>query len=90
MKTKVRKRFFVRFRCDTKHQIAQLIAELFEELSWRVQPQRRAWHSESYHAVMFVAVATGLAAFADEFNSDTVQGVDSNGRVFSPAPPTMA
>ena len=47
LKTKVRKRFFVRFRCDTKHQIAQLIAELFEELSWRVQPQRRAWHSES-------------------------------------------
>lgn len=89
LKTKIRKRFFVQRQCDTKYQIAQLIAELFEELWWRVQPQRRAWHSESYHAAIFDAVATGLAAFADEFNSDTVQGIDSNDRVFSPAPPKM-
>jgi hypothetical protein len=40
--------------------------------------------------VIFDAVATGLAAFADEFNSDTVQEFDSNGRVFSSAPPKMA
>jgi hypothetical protein len=90
LKTKARKRFFVQFRCETKYQIAQLIAELFEELAWRVQPRRRAWHSESYHAVIFDATATGLADFADEFNSDTVQEVDSSERVFSSAPPKMA
>ena len=56
-----------------KHQIAQLIADLFEELSWNAQPQRKAWHSESYHPVIFDAVATGPVAFGDEFNSDSVE-----------------
>src|ERR1039458_4917474 len=67
LKTKPRKHFFDQLRYRTKHQVAQLIADLFEELSWRAQPQRKAWHSESYHTVIFDAVATGLAAFADEF-----------------------
>jgi hypothetical protein len=73
LKTKPRQHFFDQLRRGTKHQIAQLIADLFEELSWRVQPQRKAWHSESYHAVIFDAAATGLAAFAEEFNPNSVQ-----------------
>ncbi len=75
LRTKTRKHFFAQFRCDTKHQVAQLIANLFEELSWMVAPKRKPWHSESYHAVIFDAVATGLVAFAAEFNPDAVRAL---------------
>ena len=44
---------FVQVGCDAKYQVAQLIAELFKEISWRAQPRRKAWHSESYHTVIF-------------------------------------
>jgi hypothetical protein len=64
---------FDQLRYDAKHQIAQLIADLFEELSWRVQPRRKAWHSESYHTVIFDAAATGLVTLAKEFDSDAVR-----------------
>jgi hypothetical protein len=73
LKTQPRERFFVQLRCDTKHQVAQLIAELFEELSWKVPPKRKPWHSESYNTVIFDAAATGLVAFAEEFNPDAVR-----------------
>src|ERR1039458_10291005 len=49
VKTKPRKHFFVQLGRDAKHQVAPLIADLFEELSLMVQPERKAWHSESYH-----------------------------------------
>ncbi len=73
LKTKPREHFFVQLRCGTKHQVAQLMAALFEELSWRVPPKRKPWHSESYHTVIFDAAATGLVAFAEEFNPDAVR-----------------
>ena len=73
LKTKPRQHFFDQLRHGTKHQIARLIADLFDELSWRVQPQRKAWHSESYHAVIFDAAATGLVAFAEKFSPDALQ-----------------
>lgn len=73
LRTKARKRFFVQLGYNTKYQVAQLIAELFEELSWMVPPKRKPWHSESYHTVVFDAVATGLVAFAEEFDPDAVR-----------------
>jgi hypothetical protein len=72
LKTKSRNNFFVQVGCDAKHQVAQLIAKQFNELSPMLQPQRRPWHSESYHTVIFDAVATGLCALADEFTPDEV------------------
>ena len=85
MRTTSRKHFFVQVGCDAKHQVAQLIAELFKEISWRAQPKRKAWHSESYHTVIFDAVATGLVSFAEEFDPDAVREVIAEHRVFSPA-----
>jgi hypothetical protein len=73
VKTKSRNRFFVQLRRNAKHQVAPLIADLFEELSLMVQPERKAWHSESYHTVIFDAAATGLVAFAEEFNPEGVR-----------------
>lgn len=73
LKSKSRRHFFAQFRYGAKHRVAELIADLFEELSWNVQPQRKAWHSEGYHTVIFDAVATGLVAFGDELNSESVQ-----------------
>jgi hypothetical protein len=73
VKTKSRKCFFVQVGCSAKHQVVQLIAQLFEEIYWRAQPPRKAWHSESYHTVIFDAAATGLVAFADEFAPDGVK-----------------
>jgi hypothetical protein len=85
VKTKSRKRFLVQLGCIAKHQVVQLIARLFEEIYWRAQPQRKAWHSESYHTVIFDAAATGLVAFADEFDPNGVKELLV--RVFSSAPP---
>jgi hypothetical protein len=73
LKTKPRKQFFVQLRCRTKHEVEQLISDLFEELSWNVPSKRKPWHSESYSTVMFDAAATGLFAFADEFSPDGVR-----------------
>lgn len=68
LRTKSRNKFFVQVGCEAKHQVAQLIAKLFNELSPIVQPQRKPWNSESYHSVIFDAAASGLVAFADEFD----------------------
>ena len=82
LRTKSRKHFFVQVGCDAKHQVAQLIAELFEEISWMAQPKRKAWHSESYHTVIFDAAATGLVSFAAEFNPDAVRELIANTESF--------
>jgi hypothetical protein len=59
---------------------------LFEELSWMVPPKRKPWHSESYHAVVFDAVATGLVAFAEEFNPNAVRNFISTTEPFRRLP----
>jgi hypothetical protein len=82
VKAKTRNQFFVQLRCERKHQVAQLVGDLFEELSWSVQPQRKAWHSESYHTVIFDAAATGLVAFSDELNPDTVRELIAHAESF--------
>jgi hypothetical protein len=88
VRTKSRKHFFVQVGCDAKYQVAQLIADLFKEISWRAQPKRRAWHSESYHTVIFDAAATGLASFAEEFDPDAVRELIANTESFR-RPPKM-
>lgn len=66
LKATTRKHFFARRGFDTKYRVAEMIGGLFEELSWKAPPRRRAWHSESYHTIIFDAAATGLAALADD------------------------
>jgi len=86
LRTKARKRFFVRLGYNTKHQVAQLIANLFEELSWTVPPKRKPWNSESYHTVIFDAAATGLAAFAEGANREAVRELITTTEALSPGP----
>jgi hypothetical protein len=68
------RRFFANNRCTTKHQIASLLAKWFEELSSRIPPRRKPWHSEAYVTSMFDAVATGVA-FLDRTNVDRSGGL---------------
>lgn len=88
--TKSRKKFFVQVGCNAKHQVAQLIAELFEEIAWRAQPERKAWHSESYHTIIFDAAATGLVAFAEEFDPNAAGDLIATTGSFRRLPQNMA
>jgi hypothetical protein len=72
LKTRTRKHFLVQRGYCTKYQVAEMIGKSFEEFSWKVQPQRKAWHSESYHTIIFDAVATGLVVLAEKFDSMTI------------------
>jgi hypothetical protein len=60
------RRFFARNGCVNKHQIASLLAEWFEELSWKLPPKRRLWQSEHYNMMIFDAVGTAMAFIASE------------------------
>lgn len=57
------KRFYVRLGCKTKHEIALLMAEWFEELAWIVPPKRKAWHREHHRTCVFDAAAAGAFYF---------------------------
>ena len=57
--------FFAEHGCATKHQIASLLAKWFEELSWKLPPERKAWQGEAYIMLIFDAAATGIA-FLDQ------------------------
>lgn len=56
--------FFAPFGCATKHEIALLLAEWFRELSWTIPPKRKLWQSEPRLALIFDAVAVGIAFHA--------------------------
>lgn len=45
----------------TKYEIAQMLAECFQQLSHRLPPKRKPWMSEDYRMDIFDAVAFGLA-----------------------------
>jgi hypothetical protein len=60
------RRFFSAHGCRTKHQIASLVANWFEELSWKLPPARRSWQPEQSNAAVFDAVATGITYFGRE------------------------
>ena len=86
LKKKSIKRFSDQLQYGAKHQVAEVIAGLFEELSWKAQPQRKAWHSESYHTVIFDAVVTALVIFGDEFNSEGVEELIAKTKSFRRLP----
>lgn len=50
----------------TRYEIASAVAELLEELAWKLPPKRKAWQSESPNALIFDAAALGMAFFAEE------------------------
>ncbi|MGH9477013.1 MAG: hypothetical protein ACRD1C_11875 [Terriglobales bacterium] len=54
------RRFYSQLGCTTKHEITSLIAEWFEELSWKVPHKREAWQPEYYHTAIFDAAAVGV------------------------------
>lgn len=55
---------FARLGCTTKHEIASWIAREFEELSWKLQPSRKPWHSERSSMPVFDAAASGIVYFS--------------------------
>ena len=57
--------FFADHGAATKHAVASLLAEWFEELTWQVPAKRKPWQSERYNTLMFDALATGMAFLGD-------------------------
>jgi hypothetical protein len=57
------RRFFIQYGVATKHQIASLLAEWFEDLSWKLPPKRKPWQSEDHNMPIFDAAATGMTFF---------------------------
>lgn len=47
-----------------KHDIAQMIADRFPELSWRLPPKRKPWESEPTRQSIFDAASLGVFFFA--------------------------
>lgn len=60
------KRFYARLGCTTKHEIALLMAEWFEELVWIIPPKRKAWHREHHRTCVFDAAAAGAFVFGTD------------------------
>jgi hypothetical protein len=54
------RRFFVKRGCTTKHAIASLVADWFDEVAWRVPAKRRPWDSECPRALIFDAIAAAV------------------------------
>lgn len=57
------KEVFASAGAKTKHDIAELIAEQFAELSLRLPPCRKPWMSEDYRMSIFNAMAFALAFY---------------------------
>ena len=55
---------FERLGCETRHDIASVLAKWFKEIAWKLPRKRRAWESERYNSVLFDGVATGIAFLA--------------------------
>ena len=55
--------FFGQYGCKTKHDIASVLADWFEELAWKLPPKRKPWQSERHSTALFDAVAVGVAFF---------------------------
>ncbi len=53
--------FFARYGCANKHETAKLLAEWFEELTWKLPAKRKPWQSERYNTLLFDALATAMA-----------------------------
>jgi hypothetical protein len=59
-------RYFDRFNAETKYQIAQVVAEIFPELAWKLPPKRRAWQHETARMSIFDAAAAVIAHLMTE------------------------
>jgi hypothetical protein len=46
--------------CETKDEVAAVLARIFPELVWSLPPKRRAWDSEHSSMTIFDAIALGL------------------------------
>jgi hypothetical protein len=62
------RRIFERRGCKNKHQIHSLLAEWFDEISWKLPARRRPWQSERPNTLLFDALATGVAFFVRSSN----------------------
>jgi hypothetical protein len=47
--------------CETRDEIAAVLARIFPDLYWKMPPKRRAWQSEHPRMAIFDAIALGLA-----------------------------
>jgi hypothetical protein len=66
--------FFGQYGCKTKHEIASVLADWFEELSWKLPPKRKPWQSERHATALFDAVAVGVAFFAASEAHEDIPG----------------
>jgi hypothetical protein len=55
------RRYFSRFNAGTRYEIAQVVAEMFPELAWKLPPKRRAWQHEAARMSIFDAAAVVVA-----------------------------
>jgi hypothetical protein len=55
--------FFSKEAKVNKHDIAQMIADRFPELSWRLPPKRKPWQSEPTRQSIFDAASIGIFYF---------------------------
>jgi hypothetical protein len=58
--------FFSRETKVNKHDIAEMIADRFPELSWRLPPKRKPWQSEPTRQSIFDAASLGVFYFAQQ------------------------
>ena len=56
----------------TKHEIANVIAACFTELSWRLPPRRKPWKPEHYNMCLFDSAALGLTFFARHVDGEAI------------------
>jgi hypothetical protein len=55
------RRYFSRFNAGTRYEIAQVVAEIFPELAWKLPPKRKAWQHEAARMSVFDAAAAVVA-----------------------------
>jgi len=60
---------FRNLQCETRDDIAAVLARIFPELLWKLPPRRRPWQSEHPRMAMFDAVALGLAYWQHQSRS---------------------
>jgi len=58
--------FFSRETRVNKHDIAEMVADRFPELSWRLPPRRKPWQSEPMRQSIFDAASLGVFYFAQQ------------------------
>ena len=51
------RRYFRQYNASTKYEIAQSVARILPELSWRLPPRRKPWQAEHYCMSIFEAAA---------------------------------